>query len=131
MIETYQAFSEAMKNGPPWVFIWINIMTLVVFVGAAVFSFVRKEARFVLLSLLLIMPAMLWMFSYFGYEKILGLPHVIFWTPLLIYLWRRRSEWRVLDTWSGKWLALVSAVIAISLLFDYTDVALYLLGHRS
>ena len=65
-----------------------------------------------------------------GYVRLLGIVHVILWTPLFVYLLRRawhgemRPGFRVV-----MWLFVVS--LAISLVFDYVDVVRYLLGERA
>ena len=104
-------------------------MVLVNFAGGLIFIKKRAEAKWVLGA---IMPAGLLMevmYSQFGYQRILGLPHVIFWTPLLVYLWTRRGAWDV-SSLPGKWLAVVFATNLTSLIIDYIDVARYLSGER-
>jgi len=124
-----QSFGEHLQAGPAWVYYWVLFMG-VMFMLSVPFSFVRKEARWVLLVLLITLPFGSFLFTTFGYERILGLSHLIIWTPLLVYLWRRRKSWRVRETLSGKWLFGICAVIAISLAFDVVDVARYMLGER-
>lgn len=129
MLDLMNAFQAEINNSPLWVQYWLNFLGPVVLLSLP-FSFVRKEARWVLLSMIVILPLMMWAYQYWGFEKILGIVHVVVWTPLMVYLWKRRPYWRVRETFSGKWLALVFCTIAISLAFDVTDVMRYLLGHR-
>jgi hypothetical protein len=70
------------------------------------------------------------MFERMGYVKLLGLPHIIFWTPLAFYLYRqiRRGD---MPLWPKRIMIVVLATIAISLAFDFTDVARWLLGERT
>lgn len=70
-----------------------------------------------------------WLFGEYGYQRILGLAHIVFWTPLLIYLWARRRHWNMASL-SGKWLAALFATNLVSLIIDYIDVARYLSGER-
>ena len=130
MLEIMQNFQAEIKAGKAWIDIWLNILSFVLILSIP-FAFVRKEARWVLLSLFLVFPAMMYLYSQIGYVRLLGIVHVIFWTPLLIYLWIRRSEWRVGETISGKWIVAVVTVLAISLAFDYVDVGRWLLGERA
>ena len=129
MLETMQAFQAEIKAGPTWIYIWLNILSLVVMLSIP-FAFISRQARWILLSILLIFPTMIWLYGEIGYVRLLGIVHIIFWTPLMIYLWHGRGQWRVGDTLTGKWLVLVFFVIAISLAFDYTDVIRWLLGER-
>jgi hypothetical protein len=70
------------------------------------------------------------LYSQIGYSRLLGLAHVIFWTPVLVYLVRRHAQWRVGQTLSGKWIVLSVMVLTVSLAFDYTDVIRWILGER-
>ena len=129
-LQSAQEFQDAVAAGPQWVAVWVNYMGLV-FLLAVPFSFIRAEARWALITMLLTAPAMIALYSQVGFVRLLGVVHVVLWTPLAIYLWRRRGKWRVKETIAGKWIAVLFATIIISLLFDYADVARYLLGERT
>ena len=128
-MEIADAFQADIKASSTWVYWWVNFMGLVIML-AVVFVFTRVEARWTLVAMALTVPAMLWLYSQVGYQRILGLPHVIFWTPLVIWLWMRRDKWRVKETLGGKWVLVLFTVMVISLVMDYTDVARYLMGER-
>ena len=130
MLETVQNFMDEIKNGPTWIYVWLNFLSIVL-MASVFFVTSRREARWVLISFAFVFPTMILFYSHFGMQKILGIVHVVYWTPLLIWLWRRRSTWQVSETLSGKWIALAFAVITVSLAFDYTDVIRWLLGERS
>lgn len=104
-----------------WVYWLIAINSLSLF-----FAFTRNEAHWVLTAWLgnLIMMPML--FEAVGYVRLLGLTHIVFWTPLVVYLWRQRSEFG--SSWSGRYLWVVLATNSASLIIDYIDVVRYLLG---
>ena len=121
-------FQQHIKDGPQWVEYWVNFMGFV-FMLSIPFAFVRKEARWVLLTIVVTMVAMMLAFKHFGYERILGVVHIVVWAPLLIYLFKRKSEWNAKETWSGKWILLLVATMLVSLAFDVTDVVRYFLGH--
>jgi hypothetical protein len=64
-----------------------------------------------------------------GYVRLLGIVHVILWTPLFIYLFLRAKNGEMpllcrLIIW------MFVATLAVSLVFDYSDVVRYLLGER-
>lgn len=65
----------------------------------------------------------------FGLVRLTGLAHVVFWTPAVVYLWGRRQHHPSKST-LGVWLRITLATMIISLVFDYVDVARYLLGDR-
>lgn len=124
------AWQADIARQPEWVRHWLNVMVVVLGGLSAAFSFVRVEARWVLAGFLLGAATMLALYSQIGYSRLLGIAHVVFWTPLLIYLLHRRRHWRVKQTWAGKWILAAAATLTISLAFDYTDVARWMLGER-
>jgi len=129
-METVNAFFADLRAGPTWVYWWVMFMGLA-FMPAFIFALSRQEARWTVLAMLATFPAMMWLYAQVGYVRLLGLPHVIFWTPLLVYLWTRRRRWRVRDTLAGKWIAVLVATILISLAFDCADVIRYIAGDRT
>lgn len=124
-----EAFAADLATAPLWVQYWVNFMGLA-FAPAIPLAFKRVEARWALLVMALSIPAMAFLHSMVGYVRLLGIVHVVIWTPFVIYLWRRRDRWRIRETLSGKWIALLFATMIVSLVFDYADVARWLLGER-
>ena len=128
MQELMASWQADIARQPQWVQHWLDVMVVVLGVLSALFSFVRVEARWVLAGFLLGAAAMFGLYSQMGYSRLLGLGHVIFWTPVLVYLLRRRAHWRVKETWAGKWIVAAVMVLTVSLAFDYTDVIRWTLG---
>ncbi len=62
-----------------------------------------------------------------GYVKLLGLPHIVLWTPLAYYLFRQIKREDVTE-WPRRIMMLVLAAFVLSLVFDYVDVLRYVLG---
>lgn len=122
--------AEMMAASPGWVVIWVNVMVAVLALSIP-FAFVRKEARWILLGTILGMAGTIVAYSQFGFTRILGIGHILFWTPTLIYIWSIRGRWNVSGSWFGKWVVVAALVMAISLAFDYTDLARWLLGERA
>lgn len=118
---------QDMMMQPLWLQIWIGWLGLINM--SAVFFLGRIEARWVLAALITAAIIMSGVHALYGYQRILGLGHVIAWTPLLIYLARRRRRWG-LETVSGKWIAFVFTTDLISLAVDYSDVLRFALGER-
>lgn len=118
----------AIMQQPIWLQSWVGWMVLVNLAGSIVFIR-RIEAKWALAAFISAAAFMEFLFSQFGYQRILGLAHVLFWTPFLIYLWGRRAHWD-LSRLSGKWLSALFATNLTSLVIDYIDVARYLMGER-
>lgn len=124
MIEAVQAFMNDMALQPLWVQIWVNILGAANF--AAVFFLRSTLARIVLAAIVLAGISMVYLHSIYGYVGLLGLPHVVLWTPMLVYFWKvmpRLEPSRLLT-----YLRVVTTTNFISLLFDYVDVGKYLLA---
>lgn len=65
-----------------------------------------------------------------GYVRLVALPHIVVWTPLAIYLYRRRKHFAA--PWPVRWtVAALMATIVVSLGFDYVDLLRWLLGERA
>lgn len=118
---------EHMLNYPGWLQVWIA------WLGVANLSsvlFLRGvQARWVLVAFLGAGTLMSILFAVNGFNRLLGLAHIVFWTPLLIYLWRERTS--LPPDGFRAWITMVIATNATSLVVDYTDVVRYLLGDRS
>ena len=120
---------EHMMASPTWVVIWMGIMGLlhIVALPLAIKDWRPRIMVIVMMVNLVFMNGLLYKF---GYTRILGLSHVIFWTPLLAYLWKTRNK-NPERKWTGRFVKLSIAIIIVSLLFDYTDVVRYMLGDRA
>jgi hypothetical protein len=130
MMDLLTRFSEDMQQGPQWVYYWVNFMGLV-FLLSIPFAFKRVEPRWIAISTLVLAPMIMFsLYAKFGYERVLGWGHIIAWAPALAYLWMRRSQWRVKETLTGKYIILVVAVMLVSLVFDISDVIRYAMGER-
>lgn len=113
---------------PAWLQIWVFWMMAV---NTASLVFVRHtEARWVLAAWAGNAATMSLLFELAGYTRLLGLSHVLWWTPLLVYLYRRDLRARRPEPY-GTWLRALFLTNLASLVIDYADVARYLLGDRS
>ncbi len=123
---------EAIAQQPQWVQIWLNILPLGAFVLPAVLLIWRQTRVAGLVSLIVSATAaygVVWLYDRMGYVKLLGLPHLLLWTPLVIYLVGqfRRDD---LPQIPRVLLGAVIATLLISLAFDFSDVIRYILGER-
>ena len=127
------SFEDAIAQQPQWVQIWVKVMTVVVIGAFLILLFskaTRRDSLAILIAMVPIMLMMQWLYDTLGYTRLLGLPHVIFWTPLAVYLWWRLSDPGINAPFRQViWVLL--ATITVSLAFDYVDVARYLLGERA
>lgn len=126
------SFEEAITTQPSWVQWWINWMSIVI-VGsmiALLFSrATRRDSAVILITSLAVFFLMMWLYQQIGFVRLLGLVHVVIWTPLAIYFWKRLKNPAITAPFRQViWVFL--ATIVVSLMFDYADVIRYLLGER-
>ena len=126
-------FEEAIAQQPAWIGYWLKWLLF----GAFILPFallIWRQSRIAAIAAVVASVAgafgTRWLYNEMGYVKLLGLPHIIVWTPLAIYLFGqiRRADMPKWPTWI---IGVVLASILISLAFDYTDVLRYLLGERT
>ena len=126
-------FEEAIALQPEWVQIWLNVLLAGAFLLPLLLLIWRPTRLAGLLTVASSAAAgfgVTWLYGQMGYVRLLGLPHILLWTPVLIYLavLLRRPG---IGPAPRLVLALVAATIAVSLVFDYVDFARYLLGERA
>ena len=119
---------EHILRYPLWLQAWIAWMGLVNF--TAVLFLRRVEARWALAAFAGAGIFMSILVELNGFNRLLGLGHVVFWTPLVVYLARRRWHLERDGTFS-RWVTVLLATNTLSLVVDYVDVIRYLLGDRT
>lgn len=110
---------------PLWLRTWIYWM---VAVNTSSLFFVRfKPARRILAAFIGSAITMSLLVEWNGYNRLLGLAHVLWWTPLLVYLhriWNRLPDSRALHLY----LIVLFYTNTASLVVDSIDVVRYLVG---
>ncbi len=111
--------------------VWVNWLVLINMIGIAYIIW-KVEARWAVLAMFANVFFMNWLFDEVGYVRLLGLSHVIFWTPLLFYIWRRLPAIPFTAGYGGYGYGVYIRILllsnGISLLIDYIDVIRYMLG---
>jgi hypothetical protein len=132
-MENQMPFNEAMFTlASGWQTVWLYWMSFAIIVTPLVLVFskaTRLDAVIVLLTNIAMLVGMGWVYEQIGYVRLMGIVHVILWTPLFIYLLLRAKNGEMpllcrLIIW------MFVATLAVSLVFDYTDAIRYLLGER-
>lgn len=111
-------FSELMKQ-PILVPIWVFVLMCV---NVASITFWSASLAKVIFATFMVSAAMMMgLYSLFGFEKILGLGHVL-WIPLLLYILTQLP-----NTEGGffTYLIILSLSITVSLVFDIIDTLKY------
>ncbi len=91
------------------------------------FRFSVPEARWLLLSFVVTIIATMALGMSVGWNKLWGVTHLIFWTPVVVYYIKR---WPQIEKKSvyGVWFVAALATMIVSLVFDAKDLAEYLMG---
>ena len=70
---------------------------------------------------------MTWLYSQVGYVRLLGLAHLVYWTPVYLWMWSRRRA-LVRGTLFTKWVQAYLIIVGLSLAIDVVDVIRHLVG---
>jgi hypothetical protein len=137
MNETIPAdLNAAIAMQAAWLQAWVMVL-VIVNLAAALFLVARQDGKFssraevlaILVSFFAAGAFMSWLYEQLGYVRLLGLPHLVFWLP--VYIWLvikfRRNEF---TPPFKHYLILYFLVAGISLVLDFVDVLRYLMGER-
>lgn len=134
MEATPETLNAAIATEPVWLRAWLFVLAGT-HLAALAFLVHRTGSRWALrLEPLAVLASFLgagllmnWLYGQVGYVRLLGLAHLVVWTPVYVWILGRR---RAIGTasWFGRWITLYLVVAGISLLVDAIDVARYLLG---
>lgn len=124
---------DAIGLQPDWVQYWLYVLLAGAFVlpfGLLIWRRTRLAGILTIAASVLAGIGVGALYDRMGYVKLLGLPHILFWTPLVIYLLTQARR-RDLPEAPRYMLWVVSATILVSLAFDYVDALRWLLGERT
>jgi len=129
------SLDAALATEPLWLQAWV-LLLVVTHLAALLFVVrrrpqgglaVRTEPIAIVLSFLAAGLFMGWLYEQVGYVRLLGLPHLVFWTPVWVWMLRRRRALGA-RTLFGKYVHAYLVVAGLSLVIDLVDVARYLVG---
>lgn len=124
--------SEAIAQQPQWVQYWLYVLLfgiLVLPLALLIWKQTRLTAIVTIAASFIAGFGVSWIYDQLGYVKLLGLPHIILWTPLALYLYGQIKR-EDMPVWPKRIITAILAVFIVSLVFDYVDVARYVLGER-
>ena len=123
MRNPFRFFIELMQQ-PIWIPIWVFYL---MFINLASVGFWHEPlAKLVFISFMISAMLMMGLYSCFGFEKILGLGHIL-WVPLLVYILMQLPS---IVASFRSYLVILSISIAISLVFDIADVWKYFTNRK-
>jgi hypothetical protein len=124
--QTTEAELRAYVEGLPlWVNVWRGWMFLV-FTAAVVFVVWRREARWLAVTMVVSVVAYNLVAMASGVGRFPSIAFVLLWSPLALYLARRRPQLatsRPFDRAYAWWVTTALATLVVSLAFDVYNVA--------
>ena len=118
---------DGLLAGPPWIPVWV--LWLVAVNTASLGFLEHRVGQTVAASFAIVAPWMVGQAQFHGFTRLLGLPHLVIWTPLLLFLIRERA---MLAPGSRvrQWVTALMLTIGLSLVLDTLDVARWVMGER-
>jgi hypothetical protein len=124
--QTTEVELRAYVDGLPlWVNVWRGWMFLV-FTAAVVFVIWKREARWLAVTMIVSIVAYNLVTMASGVGRFPSIAFVLLWSPLALYLARRRPQLatsRPFDRAYAWWVATALATLVVSLAFDVYNVA--------
>lgn len=115
MRNPFRFFVDLMKQ-PVWVPVWVFFLMII---NVASVGFWHEPlAKLIFIAFMISAMLIMGLYSRFGFEKILGLGHIL-WIPLLARIVMLIPS---VEASFKKYLLVLSASIAISLVIDVVDV---------
>ncbi len=113
----------------PWN-LWVMILVGVNIVGGLVY-FAVPEGMFSVVAIVASFVVMCIVYKRFGFVRLLGLGHVVFWTPLCLWLFLKLSRGHYeSDSNLKAWVLTLLTVNTLSLVIDYVDVIRFFRGDQ-
>jgi hypothetical protein len=113
---------EELSKQPPPLSYWLAWMVFMNLILPIAFVWRQWEARVVIAVFLANGVFMSALYDQMGYGKHLGLAHVVFWTPLVLWLALRFDAIRARSALFAAYVLVLIATDAISLGIDFADV---------
>lgn len=87
----------------------------------------RYEALAIIAAFLLAGQFMEYLYAEYGYVRLLGLAHIVFWTPVYAWIFTHRQTYQA-TPYFAKFILFYLIMAGISLTIDVIDVARYVFG---
>ncbi len=124
MRNPFRFFIELMQQ-PVWISIWVFYLMVINLVSLGFWH--EPLSKLIFITFMISAVLMMGLYSRFGFEKILGLGHIL-WVPLLVYI---LMQLPAVEASFKSYLFVLSISIAISWAFDITDAWKYFTNPKS
>ena len=123
MRNPFRFFTELMQQ-PIWISIWVVFLMIINVASILFWNELLAKVIFVIFMFSAIF--MMGLYSRFGFEKILGMGHIL-WIPLLVYV---LMEVQATNDAFKNYLIILSVTLVVSLVFDIVDVWKYFTSRK-
>lgn len=128
------SLAEALATEPFWLQSWVMLLMLV-HVAALAFVMRRDDGAWrvrvpplaIFASFVAAAMIMNWLFDQVGYVRLLGLGHLLAWTPVYLWILLQRRHFDPMTAY-GRYIRVYLVVAGSSLLIDAIDVLRHLAG---
>jgi uncharacterized membrane protein len=125
--------ASAIMAQPLWLQAWVFLL-MVANLGAIFFILERKNQRTrirpeplaIVFSMMVAGIFMEWLYVRYGYVRLLGLAHLVAWTPVYVWILLNREKFKR-ETLYGKYIHFYLLVAGISLVLDSIDIFKYII----
>ena len=121
-------FTKAMMTMPLHWQVWLGLLVTVNII-APLFFIHTMEAQIVLVTAIVGLAVMAFIFGEMGFVRLMGIGH-IGWYPLVYFLWMS-LDFAPAHSLFGYWLMTVIVLDSLSLFIDTVDVLRYAIGERT
>jgi hypothetical protein len=126
----HMTLSEAITHQPLWVQYWLYVLVFCIVIlplALLIWKQSRLAAVVTIAASIIAGIGVSKIYDQLGYVKLLGLSHIILWTPLAWYLLQQVKR-EDMPVWPRRIMMVVLAALVVSLAFDYVDVARYFIS---
>jgi len=113
----------------PWN-LWVIILSMINFIGGVMFIS-TFEGKFSLFSMMGAMIVMTIIYARYGFVRLLGLGHILFWLPFVAFCIRQLTNGTTLSASFRVWLLTVTIINSASLVLDIIDLFRFLKGEKT
>ena len=134
MNDSPATLGDAIASEPLWLQSWVGLLILshllaIIFVvGREEHGWrVRPVPILIIFSFFGAAVVMNWLYANFGYVRLLGLAHLLVWTPVYAWVLYQRKQIGAASLY-GKYIHVYLLIAGVSLIIDAVDVIRYLIG---
>lgn len=125
------AIWASFRRLPSWVQLWVTVVLVPVNTAALVFWWAPGGPMIATLAVGGMLPNIPIMLAERGFSRLMALPHVLIWTPLMVIVGGFLADLALVDGAWRVYLTVLLVVDLVSLVFDWRDLWAWWRGDRA